>query len=239
MKSTSTDEWMTELYLALTAANATELEVAETVADVESFCADADQTPAEAFGDPREYVEQLGIGRSTTWRERLGYLVHVPTMLGIFVVFDGAHHLTAGTTASLTWGHLAAAVLLTATTLGFATALFAGRRVLTWVVATVGMTASIVSAVTLDRAVLELAPALSLVVGGLLLVVPAAVGTVQSVRERDAALAAARRVGTPARSTDEDRLSVRVIVASHWAVVVAAFVFAWAIALVAKIAPAG
>lgn len=240
MKHMTAEEWQTEFFLALTAANATEREVAEAIADVESFCTDSGQSPEEAFGDPREYAKRLGIGRSTTWRERLGYMIHVPTMLGIFVVFDAMSHLAAGTTASLTWGHLAAAGLLTATTVGFATALFRGRTVHVWLVATVGMAAAIFSAVTFDRAVVELAPATSLVVGALLLVVPAAVGTVQSLREREEALAAAQRVGRAETMTADNKLVGWAIIASHWAVVVAAFVFAWVIALVVKLAaPAG
>jgi len=239
MKTMTTEEWHTEFFLALTAANATEGEVAEAVADVESFCADSRQSPLEAFGDPRAYVKQLGIGRSTTWRERLGYLIHVPTMLGIFVVFDGVRHLVGGTTASLTWGHLAAAGLLTATTVGFATALFAGRTVVMALVAVVGMTAAILSAVTFDRAIVELAPAVSLVVGALLLVVPAAVGTVQSLRDREQARVAAQRVGRPESDSSDTKLAAWVIVASHWGVVLAAFVFAGVIALVAQLVPAG
>jgi|GEM_PF-5422208 len=240
MKPMTAEEWQTEFFLALTAANATEREIAGATADVESFCADSGQTPTEAFGDPREYAKQLGLGRSTTWRERLGYLIHVPTMLGIFVVFDGAHHLAAGTTSSLTWGHLTAAGLLTLTAVGFATAFFQGRGVVAWLIGAVGLTGSVLAAVTLDRVVVDYPPTLALVLGGLLLVVPATVGTVQSVRERAAALAAATSEGGPGNVSDDDRLGLKVIIASHWGVVVAAFVFAWVIALVVRlVAPAG
>lgn len=235
MKTLSAEEWHTEFMLALMATNASEREVAEAAADVESFCADSGQSPAEAFGDPRAYVAQLGIGRPESWRDRLGYLIHVPSLLGIFVVFDGVHHLVDGDSSSLTVGHLVAAVLLTATTVAFATAFFRGRMVVASVIAGLGLAVSVLGAVTLDRSLLEYPPALGIAAGAALLVATATVGTVQSLRERAEAQAAVAERGIPAGKT-ENRRGVLAIVVAHWSVVIAAFVFAWAIALIARLA---
>ena len=234
MKTQTPEAWHTELHLALLAANATEEQVAEAVADVESFCADSGQSPAEAFGDPRAYVAQLGLSRAITWRDRLEYLVHVPTMLGIFVTFDGVNHLVDGTRSSLTWGHLAAALLLSLTTVGFATALFAGRKLVTMLVGATGMSAAVLAAVTIVEPLVAYAPVLGIVVGIVTLAITATIGTIGSLRDRAAARAALAARGLPGPTEG----GTWTIVMAHWSVVVAAFVFAWVIALVARLAGA-
>ncbi|NLF05836.1 MAG: hypothetical protein GX593_12655 [Actinomycetales bacterium] len=226
MKHLTDDEWKTELFLALTAANASEREVTEAMADVESFCADSGQSPAEAFGEnPRAYVQRLGVGHRTSWREVAEHAIHVPTLLGIFVVLDAAQRVATGEPFTLRWGHLAAAAILCVTTFAFFTLFFRGRKVLTWLAGAAGMAATVLAAVYVTAPITSFAAWFALGGGIALMAVPATVNTVQALRAEPVA----QDIDPSA-----ERPSTWVIVAAHYGVVVVALVCATVLALVLR-----
>lgn len=59
MKTAPHKKWFDELTVELRLNNATGKEIGDALAAVEEFVADSGQSPAEAFGTPREYAAQL------------------------------------------------------------------------------------------------------------------------------------------------------------------------------------
>jgi len=226
VKHLTDEEWKTELLLALTGANASEREVAETLAEVESFCADSGQSTVEAFGeDPRAYVRRLGVGHRTSWREAAEHAIHVPTLLGIFVVTDAAVRAAAGEPFTLRWGHLAAAAVLCVTTFAFFTLFVRGRAVLAWLVGAAGMTAAILAAVQVTAPLASFSAWFALAGGIALMVVPATVNTVQALRAEPVAQDIDPSAGRP---------GTWAVAAAHYGVVVVALVGATVLALVLR-----
>lgn len=62
MTETKADKkWLDNFTLELRLQNVSGQDVGDALAHVESYCADSGETPAEAFGDPGQYAQELGL----------------------------------------------------------------------------------------------------------------------------------------------------------------------------------
>lgn len=107
--------------------------IGEALAEVESHCTDAGQTPEEAFGDPVDYARRLaGELQSAAHRQRPWWkdaLTAAATIGGIYCVLAGALAIADGTLAELTAGQVTATVVGTAVVVVVSTAVLRpGRR---------------------------------------------------------------------------------------------------------------
>lgn len=146
----ATNQWRDAFAVQLRLRNVPGARIGEALAEVDTHCADAGQSPQEAFGDPQAYAESLaaGLGSPTTPRTRLSRkdaLTTLSTLAGIACLLEGVDSVTHHLPGILTTGHLAGVVAGTAGVAAIMTVLFrTSHRRGTWLL--IAATAACVSA---------------------------------------------------------------------------------------------
>jgi hypothetical protein len=113
------DPWRDSLISELRTRELSGDRIGQALADVDAYCADSGQTPADAFGDPIAYAQQL-IEAHAPERKSFARRILLPTatsfasLVGILGLLDGVDGLVHGTPAEVTAGQVTAVVLGTA-----------------------------------------------------------------------------------------------------------------------------
>ncbi|HEY0000206.1 MAG TPA: hypothetical protein VGB74_07115 [Actinoplanes sp.] len=115
------DPWRDALIAELRMRDVSGIRIGEALAEVDAFCADSGQTPAEAFGDPVEYAKSLidvhNSDPTTPTRVRQvvrGTGLAFATLAGVFSLLNGVEGLVVGGPAEVTAGQLTSVALGTA-----------------------------------------------------------------------------------------------------------------------------
>lgn len=111
MNAMPDDKWLAEMTLELRLRNVPGAAIGDALAAVEAHCADAGQSAAEAFGDPRQYARSLTLPTrqpTATLASRVGLTVPIAAGLaGAFLAPPLVRALHAGAaTAAVSWGQL-------------------------------------------------------------------------------------------------------------------------------------
>lgn len=123
------DQWRDAFAVQLRLRNVPGAKIGEALAEVDTHCADAGQSPLEAFGDPQAYAETLsaGLGSPTTPRtpvSRKDALTTLSTLAGIVCLLEGVDSTAHSLPGTLTAGHLAGVIAGTAGVAAILTLLF-------------------------------------------------------------------------------------------------------------------
>ncbi len=116
-RRTSPDPWREAFILELRTHDVPGSRIGDALVEVETYCQDTGQDPAEGFGDPEEYARALVAGLPPTpQRSRLesgGYL-GAAIIIGLSLLLAGFDGLTGHHHAVFSWGALASAAVLSA-----------------------------------------------------------------------------------------------------------------------------
>ncbi|WP_066583104.1 hypothetical protein [Cellulomonas timonensis] len=100
-------QWRDDFILTLRHRDATGAQIGDALAQVESYCAESNETAGEAFGDAREYAQSLPFPPSTesgTNMSRAQLLRLGASLAGMLVTITAASGWASGTNPSLTLG---------------------------------------------------------------------------------------------------------------------------------------
>lgn len=92
--------WRDDFVLRLRMTNVPGARVGDALKTVEEHCRETGQEPREAFGDPRDYADSLGLGRRTPLST---YLLVVPAFFGATFLAAGLPRAISGDRVPFTW----------------------------------------------------------------------------------------------------------------------------------------
>lgn len=165
--------WRDDFILTLRHRDATGAQIGDALAQVESYCAESNETASEAFGDAREYAQSLPFPPSTepaTNTSRAQLLRLGVSLAGMLVTITAASDWASGKNPSLTLGLAVSIPLVLGLAVAISRMVDATHRS-TWRLAAMLMAAfAVVGAaqITLDQTLVTV-PAVTLLPAGLAL----------------------------------------------------------------------